>query len=1071
MTTRRLVVSALLAATVLFTATAEGAVYHVSTGGSDGNSGLDWAHAKQTVTAALAAANEGDEIWVAAGTYHERVHSRSGTGGLAVNVGLYGGFAGTEVAREQRDWIGNVTLLDGDALGAVVTITSGAKPAFVVDGFRIRNGNAGQGGGISVLSSAPTIMHNDVLGNVADFGGGIMVWGYDPGPPAAQATLAFNVVQANFGNDGAGGIAIVGGSPVVRGNVIRLNGSYGRGGGIGVWISESALVARPVIEANVIQENAATISPDGEVVSGGGIFATERNFADEPLGGICAPRIRSNFVLANSGVALGGGIAIMNSENEPTPITNNTIVANSGSGIAWGNAGPLIVNNIVAYNTWGLDEDVGNPYAETVRSNDVYGNNVHGAATDWNNTADRTGVDGNVSVEPGLVNFGTGRLHLQHGSPCVDAGDDAAVAGDWVDIDQQPRTAGAHVDLGADESDGTAWPDVAVVLHVSKTGSDAQDGLTWATAMGTVQHAIDRAAQLYGAEVWVAEGTYVEHVTLAAWAWLFGGFAGTETARGQRDPAAHVTVLDGNEVPPVVNCGHAGYRVARLDGFRVTRGGRYYGGSAIPPTGRPAGLGGGIRCDTSSPVIAGNTIVNNSLGDPNTTTFEGAQGAGIGLLGSHALIVGNTITENEALARDGRGGGIYAEWSLPDVWQNTIYRNHAPSGPAMYMTVSRPRVFNNLVQENENHYLPPVYFQNVYGSSYFPGCYDLQVDYNVFYRNVAATGGALYVATPQEGRIENNVFRENRAYVKQTGLGSEGGAILLLTHAAPAGDVVINGNTFVGNTATDPLSGELGGAIAYIPYSSRVLVTNNAMAFNSSGIYRRSGATLSATLRRNGLWNGSANYVNQAPGTGDVVADPLFVDRASGNYRLAAASPYVDAGGNADAPQPWDLDGAPRIQDGKATGLAVVDIGAFEFSPDLDGDGTPDWRDPDDDGDGAPDDADCAPRDATVWNAPGEPGDVRVTGGTPAVVAWTRQDPGTRYDVAGGLVAELRADQGFARAACRADDLAAPPWSDTAAGPPAGAARWYAVRAANVCGTGAWGGGSDGLPRAIDACP
>ncbi len=1074
MTTRTFVVSALLAATGGLLGTTHAAVLHVSPGGSDSNSGLDWAHAKQTVGAAIAAAAEGDEIWVAAGTYRERIRNRIGIGGVAVNVGLYGGFDGTETSREARDWIGNVTVLDGDTgsgSGSVVTIDSGAKPAFVVDGFRIRGGQASSGGGISTLSSSPTITHNSIMGNVADFGGGILVWGYDPGPPATQATIEFNVIQSNFAYDGGAGLAIVGGSPLVRGNILRLNGSYGRGGGIGIWVSESAPIARPVIEANSIVENAATLQPDGEVISGGGLFATERNLADEPIGGVCAPRIRSNVIAANAGVALGGGIMIANAENESAQIVNNTIVANSGSGIGWGNAGPTIVNNIVAFNTWGLDEDIGNPYPESVRHNDVYGNNVHGRATDYNNTPDRTGTDGNVSVDPQLASFGDGRMHLQPGSPCRDAGDDAAAGGSGaVDIDQQPRIAGPHVDLGADESDGTPWPDVPLRLHVSPTGSDANDGLTWATALATLGHAITTASAAHGGEVWVKEGTYHEHPTLAAWVRLYGGFAGTETERSQRDPAAHPSILDGDEVPPVVNCGQAGYRVGVLDGFRITRGGHYYGATTMPPSGRPAGLGGGVRCDVSSPVIANNEIVYNSLGDPNTVPEYPAQGAGIGLTGSHALIVGNTLSENEALARDSRGGAIYAEWSLADIWQNTIYRNHAPYGPALYTLSSRLRLFNNLVQENEHYYLPPLYFSTTYGSTQFQACYDLEVDYNYFYKNTAGTGGALYISSTAEGgRIVNNVFRENRAYNRQTGAGGEGGAILLMTHLAPTGDALIANNTFVGNTATDWLSGELGGAIAYLPFSDRVVIANNVMAFNSSGVYRRTGASLAATLRANDLWNGAYDYLNQPAGAGDLRANPLFVDRAAGNYRLLPASPAIDAGGNADATQAWDMDGAPRILDGRGTGTAIVDMGAYEYAPDTDHDGTPDWRDPDDDGDGAADADDCAPLDPSAWNRPAEPSGVRVTGRTPVTVAWPAQDPGTVYDVAGGSVAALQA-AGYGSATCRADDLVPAEWSD-AVSVAAGDAFWFLVRASNACGVGNWGTQSDGAERAITACP
>lgn len=45
-------------------------VYKVSTFGNDANDGLTWSTAKRTYPAALALANTGDEIWIAAGTYY-----------------------------------------------------------------------------------------------------------------------------------------------------------------------------------------------------------------------------------------------------------------------------------------------------------------------------------------------------------------------------------------------------------------------------------------------------------------------------------------------------------------------------------------------------------------------------------------------------------------------------------------------------------------------------------------------------------------------------------------------------------------------------------------------------------------------------------------------------------------------------------------------------------------------------------------------------------------------------------------------------------------------------------------
>jgi hypothetical protein len=67
-------------------------------------------------------------------------------------------------------------------------------------------------------------------------------------------------------------------------------------------------------------------------------------------------------------------------------------------------------------------------------------------------------------------------------------------------------------------------------------------------------------------------------------------------------------------------------------------------------------------------------------------------------------------------------------------------------------------------------------------------------------------------------------------------------------------------------------------------------------------------------------------------GTGNISADPQFVNGVNGDYRLQFGSPAIDTGTNADAP-PYDLLGVLRPQDGDLDGTAIADMGAYEWLP------------------------------------------------------------------------------------------------------------------------------------------
>jgi uncharacterized repeat protein (TIGR02543 family) len=118
-------------------------------------------------------------------------------------------------------------------------------------------------------------------------------------------------------------------------------------------------------------------------------------------------------------------------------------------------------------------------------------------------------------------------------------------------------------------------------------------------------------------------------------------------------------------------------------------------------------------------------------------------------------------------------------------------------------------------------------------------------------------------------------------------------------------------------------------------YESSPTIKNNIIIGNDGGIV----AIYSSfpKISYNDVWNnGWANYNEQTgsecrPGLGDISADPMFIDAASGDYHLRYNSPCIDAGINAPELPNYDLDGDSRILDGDNDGTAVVDMGADEY--------------------------------------------------------------------------------------------------------------------------------------------
>ncbi|MDY7092394.1 MAG: choice-of-anchor Q domain-containing protein [Acidobacteriota bacterium] len=248
------------------------ATLYVSPGGSDSANGSSWSQAFATVSHALSAAEAGTAIWVAAGTYQEKIS-------VPPQVSLFGGFAGTETSLEQRDWATHTSILDGGGSGTVVNIAADAQSDTVVDGFTIQNGTFGV---VAQGPSSPIISHNIIqnhsgswngIPNVIQNAGAVQLHGGAP-------LLANNLITGNSYTNGftgsgvrAGGVWLASGRPMVVNNTIVGNslsapGAVASGAlGAGIWISGG----EPVLMNNIVADNNATADGGGAV---GGISKT-----------------------------------------------------------------------------------------------------------------------------------------------------------------------------------------------------------------------------------------------------------------------------------------------------------------------------------------------------------------------------------------------------------------------------------------------------------------------------------------------------------------------------------------------------------------------------------------------------------------------------------------------------------------------------------------------------------------------------------------------------------------------------------------------------------------------------
>ncbi|MEZ0370036.1 MAG: FKBP-type peptidyl-prolyl cis-trans isomerase, partial [Candidatus Sericytochromatia bacterium] len=246
--------------------------YVRSDGTGDGSS---WGSAAGDLRKVLYLAQEGDQIWVAAGTYKPTTNGdRTLSFQLRKNVALYGGFAGTETTLEERVVGSNQTILSGDLAGDdnylddptldleensvhVVRGPIGVTGA-ILDGFTIQGGNANsfsphdRGGGILLEPSAVTMNNLQIIENHS-FGNGAGMY-HGTGASAVMTAVSFNSNIA--GQNGGGMFAAQGSLPSLNNVTFGYNEARSGGGMYNDGIS-------PIMIASTFQGNLASLFGGG----------------------------------------------------------------------------------------------------------------------------------------------------------------------------------------------------------------------------------------------------------------------------------------------------------------------------------------------------------------------------------------------------------------------------------------------------------------------------------------------------------------------------------------------------------------------------------------------------------------------------------------------------------------------------------------------------------------------------------------------------------------------------------------------------------------------------------------
>jgi PKD repeat protein len=632
-------------------------------------------------------------------------------------------------------------------------------------------------------------------------------------------------------------------------------------------------------------------------------------------GGISGGYARNCLVAGNHAGFSGGGV-------RSAALENCTVVGNSATE-AGGMAGGSGTNSIIWYN----EAVVGPNWSESVFNSAPL---LTASCTTPLPGGDGTG---NFDDAPHLTGFFD--AHLLPGSPCLNAGVSQAWMNAATDLDGEPRVSASGVDVGCDQFWADSCTGALSVAVLFPRGARVTTGKAL-PMIADVRGRVTSLLWLFGDGVYEADQPMPQHTYAAPGNYVVTLYAFNSSGLAQ----GMVTVRVDNAVWHVAPSGDDS-----ADGLswsspkqtiQAAIDAASFGGLVLVSNGVYAS---GVRCYggmvTSNRVVLTNEITLRGVSsDPAMTVIVGQASTEENRSPLRCLLMTpGTRVENLSLTNGNTGhaymrdfgGGVYCVDSSC-VLSNCVVSGCQPwmyGGGAYQGALYNCRLEHNIGSDGGGAYDAWLYDCVVTGNvarSYSGGGVNggQAVRCEISGNAASEEGGGAYNAI-----LSNCVVRGNGAEVYGGGM-SQGAGYNSLIVDNIAGDGV--GGVFMADLFNCTVVGNAGGILGGSMFNC-IAYSNSDYNWNTddSSYYR---------------------YTCAAPlpdGEACIAGDPVFVDAAAGDYRLASASPCVNAGSN----QTWmtgstDLAGSNRIQ------RAVVDLGAYEssywgYAADVDGDRYTDW--------------------------------------------------------------------------------------------------------------------------------